>query len=257
MQKILKGLFWQTCGLLLFFTVVGMPVQTKADEAIRILFVGNSLTYRNNMPDMFQELAEGGGHEIYIETLGIGGCSLAKWSKRNTKPGSAFYKKLQSQNWDYVVLQDQSTRALVKPSSFKKAVKKLSKLIHEEGAEVVLNMTWAHEEGTRVYKKKRGLTQKKFQKKVYDLYTAAGEVNDALVANSGVAFLRCENYEDIDLYKDERHPSVEGSYLSACTLYTTIFQENVPELNVQVSKKTGKILRRIAEKVTFTSAGEM
>lgn len=257
MKKILKGLFWPVCGLVLFFSVLGVPMKAAADEAIRILFVGNSLTYRNDMPGMFYELAEEGGHEIYIESLCIGGCSLEKWSNRNTKPGSSFYKKLNEQNWDYVVLQDQSTRALNKPSSFKKAVKKLSKLIHENGAEVVLNMTWAHESGAGIYTKKRGLTQKKFQKKVYELYTEAGEKNDALVANTGVAFWRCRNNKEIDLYKDVRHPSVEGSYLSACTLYATIFQEDIPALNLKISKKTGSKLRKLAEKVTFTDYGTM
>ena len=165
---------------------------------------------------------------------------------------------MKARNWDYVVLQEQSTRIISKPKSFKKAVKKLSKVIHENGAEVVLNMTWAHNKESDIYDRQSRLTQKKFQKKVYKAYTEMGNCCDALVANSGVAFWRCQQTEkEINLFKDERHPSKAGSYLSACTLYATIFQEDIPENDLGLSEDAAEILRQIAEKVTFTNYGIM
>lgn len=125
-------------------------------------------------------------------------------------------------------------------------------------------MTWARKAGDAFYKtrfaREQGLKNpKKAQKKLYDEYTEAGYKNDVMVANTGVAFWRCiQNKRQIELYsRDKSHPSRAGSYLMACTLYATVFQEEVPDRNLGIPKKQAEALRKIAEKVTFTSVGIM
>lgn len=51
---------------------------------------------------------------------------------------------------------------------------------------------------------------------------------DSLLIPGGVAFMRClEHYPQIELWnEDEMHPSLEGSYLTACIAYAVIFQES-------------------------------
>lgn len=229
----------------------------KESDAVQILFVGNSLTGRNDMPAMFQSLAAAADYKVYVEWIWEGGCTLSRYASRHTAEGAAFYRKLHSRNWDYVVLQDQTRKPLLAPSALKKSIAALSKSIQKIGAEPVITMTWAHKEGAVFYRssyaRRKKIDPKKFYRKVTALYNAVEKGNDILVAKVGTAFWKCSQYwRSIRLYSYDRvHPAREGSYLAACTLYAAIFQEEIPTENLGLSKRTGRILRRVAERVTL------
>jgi len=258
MKKTVKKLLLSLVCLFLvgMMSSVTLTATAESGEKLKILFVGNSLTRKNKSYRMFEKLGEAGGYSLEVRSLCISGSSLKMWANRNTKPGKKLYKVLEKQNWDYVVLQDQSTIALKKPKIFQKAVKKLAKVIEQTGSELVLNMTWAHQEDSDIYSEYENLTRKEFQKQITKLYMEMGNQLEALVAKSGVAFWYCDKKADeITLFRDERHPTKAGSYLSACTLYATIFQENIPEENLMLEPEKAELLRAIAEKVTFTDMG--
>ena len=61
-----------------------------------------------------------------------------------------------------------------------------------------------------------------------EAYTVAGNANNALVIPAGLAFARSIAIKpDINLYApDKRHPSVEGTYLSAATTYAALFNKS-------------------------------
>lgn len=252
--------------LMLLWMIVWIPVEVKAEsteeENIQILFVGNSYTYRNHMSRMFQKMTKAGGYDLYAETVWVNGATLEDHLNPAKLAGKVFQRTLHSRNWDYVILQEMSLRPLKRPAAFQRDVTVLTEQIRESGAEVLLNMTWARKSGDAFYKTKfareQGLkTPKKMQKRLYDEYTEAGYKNDVMVVNTGVAFLRCiQGKKQIELYsRDKSHPSRAGSYLMACTLYAAIFQEEVPKKNLGIPGKQAETLRKIAEKVTFTSAG--
>src|SRR5215470_3806228 len=71
----------------------------------RVLFLGNSYTYFNDLPAIFSELAKA-GHQCTVETRMVapGGKTL-----KDHWESSASREALNSQAWDFVVLQDQST----------------------------------------------------------------------------------------------------------------------------------------------------
>jgi hypothetical protein len=56
-------------------------------------------------------------------------------------------------------------------------------------------------------------------------YTVAGNENKLLIIPAGLAFSRSiQSHPEIDLYADDKHPSREGTYLAAATIYASIFQ---------------------------------
>ncbi len=59
-------------------------------------------------------------------------------------------------------------------------------------------------------------------------YMAISNELDSLVIPAGAGFVRCqEAYPEIELWdNDGQHPSPEGSYLTACVIYATIFRES-------------------------------
>lgn len=61
-----------------------------------------------------------------------------------------------------------------------------------------------------------------------EAYTRIGNENDALVIPAGLAFAKSvAERPDIALYTaDNRHPTMEGTYLAALTTYAAIFKQN-------------------------------
>src|SRR5258708_14326949 len=74
-----------------------------ANSCLRILFVGNSYTYVNDLPGVFAQLAGAGGHAVEVETDAQGG-----WSLSDHVNSSATLNQIILSKWNFVVLQEQS-----------------------------------------------------------------------------------------------------------------------------------------------------
>ena len=80
-------------------------------------------------------------------------------------------------------------------------------------------------------------------------YTVAGNKNKLLIIPAGLAFSKSmQLHPEIDLYTDDKHPSREGTYLAAATIYASIFQTspmgNTYEYGIE--SEVRKKLQRIA-----------
>ncbi|GAB2046441.1 hypothetical protein AGATL06_29410 [Agathobaculum sp. TL06] len=70
---------------------------------MRILMLGNSLTFANGMPRMLAELT---GAEVVYHTRG--GARLSEQLNPKTKLGARTQAALTQEHWDYAVLQEMS-----------------------------------------------------------------------------------------------------------------------------------------------------
>ena len=91
--------------ILLVFTAIisGCSPSPVPEEPIQILFIGNSYTFFNDMPGIFSDLAESGGFDADVTTVAKGGYSLADHTQ-----DAETRSILESQNWDFVILQEKS-----------------------------------------------------------------------------------------------------------------------------------------------------
>ena len=113
--------------------------QDGPKDEINVLFIGNSLTYFNDLPKMVAALAKADKQRpLYHERETPGGCTFEK----HWKDGKAL-AKIQSRKWDYVILQDNSQGPLTKRDSMFDHGKKLDAEIKKQGAKTILYMTWA------------------------------------------------------------------------------------------------------------------
>ena len=96
---------------------------------MRILMLGNSFTFANNMPAMLAELT---GAEVVHHTRG--GARLAEQLNPKTKTGAKTQAALENEFWDYVVLQEMSNGPVTSRNSFLKNIGRLCAWIKEEGA---------------------------------------------------------------------------------------------------------------------------
>ena len=101
-------------------------------------------------------------------------------------------------------------------SVFHEYAKKHSDTVRKHGAEPVLFMSWA-------YSDKPDMTTPLAAE-----YTQVGKANNALVVPAGLAFANSlAKRPDIPLIiADKRHPTLQGTYLGACTVLASVFKGN-------------------------------
>ncbi len=121
-------------AVLVCLASAGLAVEERS-----ILFIGNSLTIYNKLPQMFAGLAKAGGQgDIITDGQLVGGASLEK----HWKDGKAL-EKLRSRAWTWVVLQEQSTATFKQPASFTTHARLFIEAIKAQKAKPVLYLTWA------------------------------------------------------------------------------------------------------------------
>lgn len=168
----------------------------------RVLFVGNSLTYYNDMPSMVSRLAadDPGAQSLYaVSFTGPG------WTLKRAARDAKLRRLLEEVSWDAVVLQEHSGLASAGPSevgawSVPHAML-LQHLAAARGARTVVFMSW--------------------------LRRYANDLADQLglpVAPFGTAWSEAlRRRPAIDLLADDgRHPNKAGSYLAASVIYRTL-----------------------------------
>ncbi|MBQ8654144.1 MAG: SGNH/GDSL hydrolase family protein [Clostridia bacterium] len=175
---------------------------------MRILMLGNSFTYYNDMPRLLSAMT---GWEVVSHTRG--GARLAEHLNPETELGARTLPALQNEKYDYVVLQEQSRAPFAESEAFRRSVRELCSLIRQNGAKPLLYATWAYRDGTEKLAS-TGLTYEEMDAALYAAYHQAAEENSALVADAGRAFSAARGL--IDLYQpDDYHPSPAGSVLAA------------------------------------------
>ena len=209
---------------------------------MRILMLGNSFTFANNMPAMLAELT---GAEVVHHTRG--GARLAEQLNPKTKIGAKTQAALENEFWDYVVLQEMSNGPVTSRNSFLKNVGRLCAWIKEEGAFPLLFATWAYQKDSQAMAD-MDMSYDEMAQGLHDAYREAADQNDVLIAEVGQKFY--ELADSSDLYaEDGQHPSEAGSRLAAETIAAVIKadQEETRTYRVDRILKTPDILRNDAQ----------
>jgi hypothetical protein len=190
-------------GLLSLTTTLAAP--------IRVLFIGNSYTYVNDLPAMTTWLASKEKRALETTMIAEGGYTL----EQHWKSGKAI-ATIRQGHWDFVVLQEQSTRAVQETASYQAYVRAFNLEILKMKAKTVLFLTWARRDMGNPLELQASWT-KQFMVMAKELRTRVAPVGEAwlkyLQAGSG-----------LDLYQEDgSHPSYAGTYLAACVFYTTFY----------------------------------
>ena len=103
----------------------------------KILFIGNSFTARNNVPGLLADLADARGIQLHHRLISAGGASLRMhWNKGDAQ------RAIQTQRWDYVVLQEQSTLPIKNPKRMHESIRQFDEASRRAGSKSVVYMTW-------------------------------------------------------------------------------------------------------------------
>ena len=216
-----------------------------AAAPIRVLFIGNSLTFSNDLPDMFAELAHSGGHEVEVEMLDQGGWTLADHAQ-----SSATLEEITQGNWDFVVLQEQSKLPAIpdqRNEQMYPAVRLLEEQISGSSAAAILFMTWGYRDGLP----EAGYEDyAEMQAQIQAGYLEIGGELETIIAPVGVAWQSAiEQKPNLNLWQmDGIHPNREGTYLAANVFYALIFQQSPAGLilSADLPEETAQFLQAIA-----------
>ncbi|MDZ8056408.1 MAG: SGNH/GDSL hydrolase family protein [Aulosira sp. ZfuVER01] len=184
-------------------------------QPLRVLFIGNSYTYYNNLPNLTRQLALSAKESRKLETemVTVGGATLEKlWNQ-----GKAL-SRIRSRQWDYVVLQEQSTLPITNPQLMYEYVRLFNAEIRQANAKTVFYLTWARQHRPET------------QQALNDSYMTIAKELNAILAPVGIVWQQIQQENsNLSLYNpDKSHPSSIGSYVAACVFYA-IFYGNSPE----------------------------
>lgn len=208
-------------------SLANIGIQGNKKKAVKILLIGNSYTKYNDFDDILSGICNSAGQKANITTVTQNGAALYMYANKKTRLGRRVHQLLKNQKWDYVVLQDRHFLPLTAPGKTRRAILKLKPYIEASGAKLALFMTWVPAPGHPDYKEYDDLisSRKDYLAKVAASCEHIAKAADAIVIPTGISFYNTQKQKTgIRLLdKDKTHPSYAGSYLSACTMYTTLF----------------------------------
>ena len=211
----------------LFHLLILSFATVRAQDSISVLFIGNSYTYVNDLPTMLRDLSASLNKEVTIGSKTNGGFTF-----QNHVNDQATYTAINQNPWDVVVIQGQSQdpsfpTGQVNSTSYPFAVQLSdSVLANNACSNVMYFMTWGRQNGDPQWDSIN--TFDKMNSRLYNAYRRFADSVDATVAAVGASwkYVR-DTYPTINLYSgDGSHPSVEGSYLAACTFYASLFRQS-------------------------------
>lgn len=110
----------------------------------RILFIGNSFTYVNDLPQQVANVAASFGDSAVVEKSVIGGCTLYHQEAGVDNTTAELLEK----EWDYIVLQDYSVLPTVKHARKQYLNPAIKDFVgRKKDAKVVMYLTWAYHDG--------------------------------------------------------------------------------------------------------------
>jgi hypothetical protein len=198
------------CLLAAAFLAVGGYDASASPKPLRILFIGNSFTYVNMLPEMIRQmsLAANDPHPAQYRMIAPGSCTLEKHWNDGVAP-----KAIAEGGWDYVVLQEQSARPISDPAGMFRFARLFDQEIRKTGAKTVFYITWARKAAPNE------------QKQITAAYSAIAKELGALSCPVGPAWASVrQKRPDLELYQvDGRHPSPAGTYMAACVFYHLLY----------------------------------
>jgi hypothetical protein len=230
--------------------LLALAISAQAQQT-SVLFIGNSYTYVNDLPNTLRQLALSLGDTMTVASSAPGGYTLFQHSTY-----APTLEAIESQDWDFVVLQEQSQLGAL-PFDVTTTELGASALVqriedNHECTYPVFYMTWGRQDGDAQNCASFPFmcTYNGMQQGLRSNYIALAEGNDGYAAPVGAAWKVVRDTQPtISLYDaDGSHLSPAGTYLAACVFYCTLYQESCVDatFNGSIDAGTADILRGIA-----------
>lgn len=223
---------------------------------LHVLFVGNSFTYYNSMPELVDRLVAA---DQSAPTISVASYTRGGWTLEEASHDDRLESLLEEAAWDVVVLQEQS-QLLSFPAGQRRRetypfAHALENHISSAGSQTVFFMTWGYRDGDPG--NYPGDTFTAMQRRLVEGYSELGAELSAPVAPVGLAWREALRREPgLDLWAgDGEHPNTAGSYLAASVFYAMLSGKDPSRSTFTGGLEPAKaaFLRRVAWNVVSAS----
>lgn len=189
-------------------------IEPFGDADVTVLFIGNSLTATHDLPSMVASIAAADGRSFEYRAILRPNTSLADHFL------SGAHEVIRDLRPDVVVLQQGPSSVGANPEHLRSWAEAFATVIRESGGTPALLMVWPER------------TRMEAFDAVRDAYAGAAEAVDGLFMPAGEAWRAVWALDaDRALYgSDGFHPSREGSFVAALTVYATLFDAEAADL---------------------------
>lgn len=179
----------------------------RIDSSINVLFIGNSLTYTNNLPQIVKNVANMQCIEFHTEMLALPNYALEDHWKDGT-----MQERIRSGIFDFVIVQQG-------PSSQKDGREmlldygaRIKTLCDQYGSKLVFLMVWPARANWRTFPD------------VINNYTEAAATTQSILCPVGLEWKKyMESTLDYGYYgADQFHPSLQGSQIAAEVIFAAL-----------------------------------
>lgn len=215
--------------LFLFFIIHTAPSpqdQTApTNPELRVLFIGNSLTYSNDLPSIVEALAEASGRKRPAMRAVV----FANYSLEDHWNQGEARRAIARGGWDVVVLQQGPSASTEGRQSLLEYARRFAEEIRRVRAEPALYMVWP------------SVARIKDFDGVSESYRQAARDVGGLLFPAGEAWRSAWRRDpNLKLYSpDGLHPTVAGSYLAALVIYEQLYGQSFKGLPSELKLSTG------------------
>ena len=199
-------------AVLVFLVLVSCnSIKTNSDiKTFNILFVGNSLTYTNNLPKLVESIAKQKSINLNTKMIAYPNYALIDhWNDGTVK------KEIQTKQYDFVIVQQGPSSQNFGRQILIDYGKKYSNLCKENDAQLCFFMVWP---SLSYYNTFEGVIKN---------HKEAARINDAILLPVGEVWKSYfDTTENFDYYStDGFHPSLKGSQKSAEVIVEKLFKQ--------------------------------
>jgi hypothetical protein len=208
-----------------------------ASDPQRVLFIGNSYTGVNKLPEVFLEVVKGSGRSApVVKSSTPGGRTL----KQHLATAGSM-KLVDEGDWDVVVLQGQSLEPAIAETDeavrkeFQESAAELCRRVRAKSpmAKIYFYETWArHADHWKAAKKGLdvGADPKEMQIRLRKWYGVVAKDNGATFVPCGDAWeLNYASATPVRLHaRDNSHPEFVGTYLNALIFFGKVYDVKTP-----------------------------
>ena len=226
------------------------PLVPQSPPRLSVLFVGNSLTFVNDVPDLVQKLAASTAMQarLTVHSVTGGGARLEDHWRR----GEAA-RALRKRRPGVLVIQGQSTEPLNAAADFARYATLLKAEADAVGARTILFQTWARPPGDPFYSRPAsGGSPAAMQARLNQAYDSLALELNVDVARVGEAFSLVQRQSpEIPLLDGSQHATRAGSYLAAAVIFRALHRSSPvgASFTAGLPQATASALQRAADAV--------
>jgi hypothetical protein len=194
-----------------FLLLTALTLQAQSQKKINVLFLGNSLTYSNNLPELTKIVASCDTVEMTYRSICFPNYALIDhWNDGHAQ------REIESGKYDFVIVQQGPSSQTEGRVYLLNYGLKFDSLCDRHNAKLVSYMVWPAKARANDFQG------------VFESYKLLADSAKGIFSPAGEAWLKVwESNPEFKLYGDDNfHPRYNGSLLSAMVIYGSIMKKD-------------------------------